>query len=53
MALGVNVSDISKIINDQLEKPVTHNAFKYFIKHDDFWFKDPNGIGWYLLLDRP
>lgn len=35
LELGVNVSDISKIINDQLEKPVTYNAYKYFIKHDD------------------
>jgi DNA invertase Pin-like site-specific DNA recombinase len=35
LELGVNVSDISKIINDQLEKPITYNAFKYFIKHDE------------------
>lgn len=34
LELGVNVSDISKIINDLLEKPITYNAFKYFIKHD-------------------
>ena len=35
LELGVNVSDISKIINDQLKSPITYNAFKYFIKHDD------------------
>lgn len=35
LELGVNVSDISKIINDQLASPLTYNAFKYFIKHDD------------------
>lgn len=35
LELGVNVSDISKIINDLLEKPITYNAFKYFIKHDE------------------
>lgn len=34
LELGVNVSDISKIINDQLEKPISYNAFKYFIKHE-------------------
>lgn len=35
LELGVNVSDISKIINDQLEQPITYNAFKYFIEHDE------------------
>ena len=35
LELGVNISDIAKIINDLLEKPITYNAFKYFIKHDD------------------
>jgi DNA invertase Pin-like site-specific DNA recombinase len=35
LELGVNVSDISKIINDLLETPITYNAFKYFIKHDE------------------
>lgn len=35
LELGINVSDISKIINDQLEKPISYNAFKYFIKHEE------------------
>ena len=35
LELGVNVSDISKIINDLLEKPITYNAFKYYIKHEE------------------
>jgi len=35
LELGVNISDIAKIINDFLETPITYNAFKYFIKHDD------------------
>jgi len=35
LELGVNISDIAKIINDLLEKPITYNAFKYFIKHDE------------------
>jgi len=34
LELGVNISDISKIINDQLDTPLTYNAFKYFIKYD-------------------
>lgn len=35
LELGVNVSDIAKIINDLLDTPITYNAFKYFIKHDE------------------
>jgi len=35
LELGVSIGDIAKIINDLLEKPVTYNAFKYFIQHDD------------------
>ena len=35
LELGVNVSDISKIINDLLQNPITYNAFKYFIQNDE------------------
>lgn len=35
LELGVNINDISKIINDQLDTPLTYNAFKYFIKQDE------------------
>jgi DNA invertase Pin-like site-specific DNA recombinase len=35
LELGVNLSDISKIINDLLEKPITYNSFKYFVQHDE------------------
>lgn len=35
LELGVTISDITKIINGLLEKPITYNAFKYFIKHDE------------------
>ena len=35
LELGVTISDITKIINDLLETPITYNAFKYFIKHDE------------------
>lgn len=35
LELGVNLSDISKIINDSFEKPITYNSFKYFVQHDE------------------
>lgn len=35
LELGVTISDITKIINDLLDAPITYNAFKYFIKHDE------------------
>ncbi|MEM7374981.1 MAG: hypothetical protein AAF587_40685 [Bacteroidota bacterium] len=34
LELEVSISDIAKIINDQLKSPITYNAFKYFIHHD-------------------
>ncbi|MCR9287486.1 MAG: recombinase family protein [Bacteroidetes bacterium] len=45
LELGVTISDITKIINDLLETPITYNAFKYFIKHDEdlaFYMKKSN-----------
>jgi len=35
LELGVNVGNIAKIINDLLERPITYNAFKYFIRHEE------------------
>jgi DNA invertase Pin-like site-specific DNA recombinase len=35
LELGVNLSAITKIINDSLEPPITYNSFKYFVKHDE------------------
>ena len=35
LELGVNISAISKIINDLLDSPITYNSFKYFIQNDD------------------
>ena len=32
--LKLPLSSIAKIINNQLEKPLTYNSFKYFVKHD-------------------
>ena len=33
--LKLTVRAISKIINNQLPNPITYNAFKYFIQHDE------------------
>ena len=35
LELGVNINDISKIVNDLLEKTITYNGFKYYIKNDE------------------
>jgi len=35
LELGVSISAIAKIINGQLEKPISYNAYKYFINHDE------------------
>ncbi|MFC1718354.1 recombinase family protein [Candidatus Poribacteria bacterium] len=34
LQMGLNVASIMKIINNQLEKPVTYNSFRYFIQND-------------------
>ena len=34
LEIKLTISAIMKIINNQLEKPITYNSFKYFIKHD-------------------
>lgn len=33
--LGLNLAAIRKLINPQLEQPITYNSFKYFVQHDD------------------
>lgn len=35
LTLGVPVASITKIINEYLESPITYNAYKYFIHHDE------------------
>lgn len=35
LELGVSLSNIVKIINDQLPTPVGYNTFRYFVQHDD------------------
>jgi len=35
LELGVPVASIAKIVNEHLEKPLTYNAYKYFIHHDE------------------
>jgi DNA invertase Pin-like site-specific DNA recombinase len=34
LQLGLNLAAIRKIINPQLEKPITYNSFKYFVQHE-------------------
>jgi DNA invertase Pin-like site-specific DNA recombinase len=35
LRLGLNLAAIRKIINPQLEKPITYNSFKYFVQHEE------------------
>lgn len=35
LELKLPISSITKIINNQLETPISYNAFKYFIHHDE------------------
>jgi DNA invertase Pin-like site-specific DNA recombinase len=35
LELNLTVSAIMKIINNQLEKTVTYNSYKYYINHDE------------------
>lgn len=35
LELGLTISSVRKIINNQLEKPLSYNSFKYHIKNDD------------------
>jgi DNA invertase Pin-like site-specific DNA recombinase len=34
LEMGLNLSAIMKLVNPQLEKPVTYNTFRYFVKHE-------------------
>ncbi len=35
LQMGLNLAAIRKIVNHQLEKPITYNSFKYFVEHDE------------------
>jgi DNA invertase Pin-like site-specific DNA recombinase len=34
LQMGLNLTSIRKIINHQLEKPLSYNSFKYFVRHN-------------------
>lgn len=34
LKMGLNLASIRKIVNPQLEKPISYNSFKYFVQHD-------------------
>jgi DNA invertase Pin-like site-specific DNA recombinase len=35
LEMGVTLASITKIVNNQLEQPITYNSFKYFVQHDE------------------
>jgi len=35
LQMGLNLISVRKIINHQLEKPLSYNSFKYFVQHDE------------------
>ena len=35
LQMGISLSSVRKLINPQLEIPVTYNTFKYFVQHDE------------------
>ena len=34
LEMGLNMAAIMKLVNPQLEEPVTYNTFRYFVKHE-------------------
>ena len=39
LEMGLNLASIRKIINRQLERPISYNSFKYFVQHDKVLFE--------------
>jgi len=35
LQIGLNLASIRKIINPQLEEPITYNSYRYFVQHED------------------
>lgn len=35
LRMGLNLASIVRVINNQREKPISYNAFKYFVQHND------------------
>jgi DNA invertase Pin-like site-specific DNA recombinase len=35
LQMGLNLAAIRKIINNQLENPISYNSYKYFVQHDE------------------
>jgi len=33
--MELNLAAIMKIINPQLEQPITYNSYRYFVQHDE------------------
>jgi DNA invertase Pin-like site-specific DNA recombinase len=35
LQMGLNLAAVRKIINNQLENPISYNSYKYFVQHDE------------------
>jgi len=35
LQMGLNLASVVKIVNHQLERPISYNSFKYFVEHDN------------------
>ena len=35
LKMGLNLAAVRKIINNQLENPISYNSYKYFVQHDE------------------
>ena len=35
LQMGLNLAAIRKIINNQMENPISYNSYKYFVQHDE------------------
>ena len=34
LGIGLNLASVRKIVNRQMERPVSYNAYKYFVKSE-------------------
>ena len=39
LEMGLNLVAIRKLINHQLEKPLSYNSYKYFVQHEEGLFE--------------
>ncbi len=39
LEMGLNLAAVMKLINPQLEKPLTYNSYRYFVQHEEALLK--------------